>query len=64
LNFFWFNPNAKSLPWSLTINGFESSIFFNALVIPLAIVAQFTIPPNTFINMAFTCGSLESILYA
>lgn len=35
--------------------------FFEAFIRPLAIVAQFTIPPNTFTKIAFTEESTQII---
>ena len=43
-----------TIPSSLTTRGMESWISLQAAMMPLAIVAQFTIPPNMFTSIAFT----------
>lgn len=43
-----------NLPSNLTTKGTFNLIFLQALVIPLAIMAQFTIPPNMFTKTALT----------
>ena len=43
------------LPCSLTINGTVSLMVLHAFTMPLAIVAQFTMPPNIFTKIALTC---------
>lgn len=45
------------VPSSLTTNGTFSFIVLSAPMIPLAIVAQFTIPPNTLTRTALTRSS-------
>ena len=44
-------------PSNLTVSGTVKSKLLVALIIPLAMVAQFTIPPNTFTKIDFTCES-------
>jgi len=45
------------IPSTRTTKGTVNPTFFTALITPLAIVAQLTIPPNTFTKIAFTVGS-------
>ena len=42
------------IPSNRTMRGKERLMALQALVIPLAIVAQLTIPPNTFTRIALT----------
>lgn len=50
-----FVRNHQHSPSSLTTRGTFSSSSRQALVIPLAIMAQFTIPPKMFTSIASTC---------
>jgi len=52
----------KNLPSNLTTNGTCKSNFFEAFIKPFAIVAQFTIPPNTLTKIALTDESVKIIL--
>jgi len=52
----------KNLPSNLTTNGTFKSNFLEALIKPFAIVAQFTIPPNTLTKIALTDESARIIL--
>lgn len=45
------------LPSSLTTSGILSPKFLVAAIIPLAIVAQLTMPPKTLTRITFTLGS-------
>ena len=47
------------VPSSLTTTGTVILIDLAAFTMPLAIVAQFTIPPNTFTRIAFTCKYVQ-----
>lgn len=47
------------LPSNLTTRGMFNPNFCEAATIPFAIVAQFTIPPNTLTRIDFTFGSEE-----
>lgn len=40
-------------------SGILSCKLWDAAIIPFAIVAQFTIPPNTFTRITFTFGSRD-----
>lgn len=40
-------------------SGILSRKLWDAAIIPFAIVAQFTIPPNTFTRITFTFGSRD-----
>lgn len=51
-DFVWIQQHSPS---SLTTRGTFSSSSWQALVIPLAMMAQFTIPPNMFTRIASTC---------
>ena len=42
------------VPSSLTISGISSLMDLQALTMPLAMVAQLTMPPNTLTRIAFT----------
>lgn len=46
-------------PSSRTISGSLRSKALAAFTIPLATVAQFTIPPNIFTSRAFTCHQIS-----
>ena len=52
------------VPSNLTTNGNFKSMDLQAFTTPLAIVAQFTIPPKTFTRMALTLLSSLMILKA
>ena len=45
------------VPSNLTTNGTDNVILLKAFTIPLAIVAQLTIPPKILTNIPFTFGS-------
>lgn len=47
------------LPSNLTTSGILRFKLRNAVMIPFAIVVQFTIPPNTFTRITFTFGSRD-----
>ena len=47
--------SGSTLPSSLQITGSLRSMDLHALTMPLAMVAQLTMPPNTLTRMAFTC---------
>lgn len=53
----YFSKYLSNKPCSRTIRGTLTSIDLQALTIPLAMVAQLTIPPKIFTKIALTCLS-------